>query len=98
MLTPPVLVQQMMGFATDGLPSRWRDKWQAMQKDLPEEDQSYTLPEWLAEVYFDDNKHAEFTWEDIVSVGKIIESMLKFEPSLRAAAKHNLADSWFDRG
>ncbi|KAF7547639.1 hypothetical protein G7Z17_g7576 [Cylindrodendrum hubeiense] len=73
MLTPPILVQQMMGFATDGLPSRWRDKWQAMQKDLPDEDHSYTLQEWLAEVYFNDDKHAEFTREDIISVGKLIE-------------------------
>ncbi|KAK7397649.1 hypothetical protein QQX98_012985 [Neonectria punicea] len=98
MLTLPVLVQQMMGFATDGLPSRWRDKWQAMQKDLPDEDHSYTLQEWLAEVYFDDDKHAEFTREDIVSVGKLIESMLKFEPSLRAAASDTLADAWLNRG
>lgn len=103
MLTKPILVQQMMGFATDSLPSRWRDKWQAMQKDLPDEDDedkahSYTFHEWLAEVYFDDGKHAEFTREDIVSVGKLIESMLKFEPSQRAGASAILADSWLNRG
>ncbi|EPE10155.1 serine protein kinase [Ophiostoma piceae UAMH 11346] len=103
MLTKPILVQQMMGLATDSLPSRWRDKWQAMQKDLPGEDDedkdhSYTLQEWLAEVYFDDSKHAELTREDIVGVGKLIESMLKFEPSQRAGASDILADSWLNRG
>lgn len=67
-----------------------------MQRDLPDEDHSYTLQEWLAEVYFDDDKHAEFTREDMVSVGKRIESMLKFESSLRAAASNTLTDSWFD--
>ncbi|UPK91219.1 hypothetical protein LCI18_002154 [Fusarium solani-melongenae] len=97
MLTPPVLAQQMIRFATDELPSRWRDKWQAMQKDPTYEDDRYTLQEWLAEVYFDDDKYAEFKREDIVGVGKLIESMLKFEPSLRAAASDTLADAWLNR-
>ena len=98
MLTPPLLVQQMMGFATDGLPSRWQVKWQAMQEDLPHEDHSYTLQEWLEEVYFDNDKHADFTREDIARVGKLIARMLKFEPSLRATASDALADAWFERG
>ena len=67
------------------------------KKDLPDEDHSYTLQEWLAEVYFDDDKHAEFTREDIVSVGKLIKSMLKFEPSLRAPASDTLVDAWLNR-
>ncbi|KAF4463879.1 CMGC SRPK kinase [Fusarium albosuccineum] len=97
MLTPPILVQQMMGFATDGLPSRWQTKWETMQKCLSEEDDSYTLQEWLEEVYFDDLKHTEFTKEDIASVARLIDRMLKFEPSLRATASDTLADVWFNR-
>ncbi|KAJ3526925.1 hypothetical protein NM208_g10957 [Fusarium decemcellulare] len=98
MLTPPILVQQMMGFAIDELPSRWQTKWNTMQKGLSEEDDSYTLQEWLEEVYFDDNKHTEFTREDIESMASLIERMLKFESSLRATASDILADAWFNKG
>ncbi|KAF4977038.1 hypothetical protein FZEAL_6400 [Fusarium zealandicum] len=98
MLTPPLLVQQMMGFATDRLPSRWQAKWQAMEQGLPAEDDSYALHEWLEEIYLNDDKHADFTQEDIAEVGKLISRMLKFEPSLRATASDILTDSWFERG
>ncbi|KAH6656159.1 kinase-like domain-containing protein [Truncatella angustata] len=98
MLTPPLLVQQMMEFATDSLPSRWQMKWQAMQGNLLCDDHSYTLQEWLEEVYFDNNKQAEFTREDIAKVGKLIGRMLKFEPSFRATASDALSDTWFERG
>ncbi|KAM4064680.1 kinase [Hirsutella rhossiliensis] len=98
MLTPPILVQQMMEFATDELPSRWQAKWQAMQKYVPRGDDSCTLQQWLEEVYFDDNEHPDFSREDIVRVGGLIKRMLKFEPSLRDTARDALADPWFDRG
>ena len=98
MLTPALLVQQMMEFATDSLPSRWQTKWQAMQGDLLCDDSDYTFQEWLEEVYFDDNKQAEFTKEDITQVGKLIGRMLKFEPSLRATASDVLSDAWFKQG
>ncbi|EEU37169.1 uncharacterized protein NECHADRAFT_78359 [Fusarium vanettenii 77-13-4] len=97
MLTPPILVQQMMEFATDRLPTRWQVKWQAMKHDLPEDEGGYTLPQWLEEIYFDDNKRVEFTREDIASVAKLVERMLKFEPSLRIVASDAVADAWFDR-
>lgn len=100
MITPPLLVQQMMEFATDGLPPRWQGKWQAMQEGLShsDEEDSYTLQGWLEEVYFDDCKHSDFTRDDIAKVGKLIERLLKFEPSLRATASDVLADAWFEQG
>ena len=90
-----------MEFATDGLPPRWQEKWQAMQESLPpsdEEEDSYTLQGWLEEVYFDDYKHSDFTREDVSKVGKLIERLLKFEPSLRATASDILADAWLEQG
>ncbi|KAK4129914.1 kinase-like protein [Trichocladium antarcticum] len=100
MITPPLLVQQMMEFATDGLPPRWQGKWQAMQEGLShsDEEDTYTLQGWLEEVYFDDCKHSDFTRDDIAKVGKLIERLLKFEPSLRATASDVLADAWFEQG
>ncbi|KJZ74896.1 hypothetical protein HIM_05805 [Hirsutella minnesotensis 3608] len=96
MLTPPVLVQQMMELATDELPSRWQDKYRVIKQDIPRDDESYTLLQWLEEVYFDHNKQAEFSRKDIQRLSRLIERMLKFEPSLRATAKDILADPWFD--
>lgn len=66
-----------------------------MQKNFLDEDDNYTLQEWLEEVYFDDAKKAEFTREDIAKVGELIARMLKFEPSLRATVSDALSDAWF---
>lgn len=97
MLTAQILIQQMLAFDTEGLPSRWQFRWQAMKNKLSHEEYSYTLQEWLEEVYFDTGKQAEFTREDIASVGMLIERMLKLEPSARAKAKDALGNAWFDR-
>lgn len=67
-----------------------------MQEDSLDDGDNYTLQEWLEEVYFDNNKKAEFTREDIAKVGKLIGRMLKFEPSLRATASDALSDVWFE--
>lgn len=85
-----------MPFAINGLPSGWQVRWQAMEEDLSPDDDGHTLEEWLQEVYFDNDKHADFTKNDIANVGKLIARMLKFEPSLRTAASDALADPWFE--
>lgn len=95
MLTPPIIVQQMMEFASDELPSRWQTKWEEMQKNLDPEDDNCTLQTWLEEVYFNNDRLAEFTRDDIASAGELIERMLKFEPSARATAGDALAHAWF---
>ena len=97
MLTPRTLVQQMMEFATDELPARWQGEWQRMQGDLTH-DQSYTLQGWLGEVYFDDDKQAGFTREEIAGAAGLIARLLRFEPSRRATASEALADAWFKQG
>ena len=96
-MTPPLLVQQMMEFASDELPPRWQRKWKVMQEGLPRDDDedSYTLQGWLQEVYFDDFKNTYFTRDSIDKIGKLIERLLKFEPSLRATPSDILADGWF---
>lgn len=92
MLTPPILVQQMIGLASDELPSRWWAKWHAMRQNaLPHDEEDMTLQEWLAEIYFRDGKKVEFTREEIVSIAGAITRMLKFEPSDRASAGEILA-------
>lgn len=67
-----------------------------MDSASPGDNSSYTLREWLEEVYFDEERNHDLTQDDILEVGKLVQSMLKFEPSKRASAKEMLRNSWFN--
>ena len=95
MLTPYVLVEQMIELASDELPSRWQTKWHMMQHDTLQRDEGFTLQKWLQETYFDNDKQAEFTTEEIARLAEAIAAMLKLEPSLRATSSEILAQNWF---
>ncbi|KAI9679435.1 MAG: hypothetical protein M1817_005457 [Caeruleum heppii] len=95
MTTPTILVRQMLEMANDGLPERWQPKWKAMDKESPGEESGHTLQEWLEEMYFDGERKAELTREDMLKLGQLIERLLRFEPSERASASEILQDSWF---
>ncbi|RBR22337.1 uncharacterized protein FIESC28_04531 [Fusarium coffeatum] len=94
MLTPSVLVEQMIELASDELPSRWQTKWHMMQHDALQKDEGLTLQKWLQETYFDNDKQAEFTTEEIARLAEAIAAMLKLEPSLRATSSEILAQDW----
>ncbi|KAF5554073.1 CMGC SRPK kinase [Fusarium napiforme] len=94
MLTPPILVEQMVQLIDDELPSRWQAKWQAMQGTPTQPDDGMRLYSWLEEVYFDDDKKAEFTKNDIKRAAELIARLMRFEPSLRASPNEILAESW----
>ncbi|KAG5810591.1 hypothetical protein H9Q74_005726 [Fusarium xylarioides] len=95
MLTPPILVEQMIERIDDELPSRWHAKWQAMQGTPAQPDDGMNLHSWLEEVYFDADKKAEFTKNDIKRAAELIARLMRFEPSLRAPPDEILAESWF---
>jgi len=95
MLTPSVLVQQMIELTSDELPLRWQAKWHAMQEDMPQNDGGFTLQKWLEETYFGNNKQAEFMTEEITRLAEVIARMLKLEPSLRATPSEVLAQAFF---
>lgn len=95
MMTPSILIEQMIELTDDELPSRWQAKWQSMQNNTPQRDENYRLQKWLEEVYFDNGKQAEFTKEEIATIAELTTRMLKFEPSLRAAPSEILAEDWF---
>lgn len=95
MLTPSVLVEQMIELTSDKLPSRWQAKWNAMQEAAPQKDEGFTLQKWLEETYFGNDKQAEFTTEEIARIAETIARMLKLEPSLRATPSEVLAQDWF---
>lgn len=95
MLTPETLIPQMKEFCEDEMPDLWLKKWQEMNGTKSSDDQPRTLQEWLEEVYFDADRDAEFTKQDIIRVGHLVSRMLKFKPSSRAQAKEILADPWF---
>ncbi|PSR79708.1 hypothetical protein BD289DRAFT_88652 [Coniella lustricola] len=96
MLTPPILIQQMMAFDLNGLPPRWRKQCQFMSQDLSNErDQPLSVKDWLNEVYFEQDKSSELTANDIAQIGELISRLLKMEPSLRATTTNILDNSWF---
>ncbi|KAF2420196.1 kinase-like protein [Tothia fuscella] len=95
MTTPTILVRQMLEMANDELPERWQQTWRAMDSASPGEKSGYTLQEWLEEMYFDGERNDDLTREDILKVGKLVRSILQFEPAKRASAEELLQDSWF---
>jgi serine/threonine-protein kinase SRPK3 len=96
MISPQMLVRQMLETVNEDLPERWREKWRVMNTDPPDEEPGICLQDWLKEMYFDGERKEEYSREEIVRVGKIIGSMLRLEPSMRAEARDVLKDSWFD--
>ena len=94
MLSLATLVSQMVKFATDDLPDRWREKWEAMGKSSSNQDTPYTLQKWLEEVYIDEDKRSGFTKQNIAKIGELIWKMLVFEPSSRARPRDILDDPW----
>ncbi|CAG7563782.1 unnamed protein product [Fusarium equiseti] len=95
MLTPSVLVEQMIELTSDELPTRWQAKWHTMQQHAFQKDEDLTLQKWLQETYFDNDKQAEFTADEITRLAEVIATMLKLEPSLRATPSEILAQNWF---
>ncbi|KAG6109185.1 hypothetical protein E4U13_006045 [Claviceps humidiphila] len=89
------LVLQMNATTSEELPSRWQAQWRDMLQKKDEEDGGMTLQEWLRHVYFKDDQDAEFTTEEIERVTKVIASLLRLEPSLRATARESLSQEWF---
>ncbi|KAL6710042.1 hypothetical protein ACN47E_009833 [Coniothyrium glycines] len=96
MATPVSVVQQMLDTASDDLPERWQQKWQTMDSAWDGERKENTLQEWLEEMYFDGVRKADLTREDIVKVGALVRSLLRFEPSARASVHEILQDPWFN--
>ncbi|KAJ5547573.1 hypothetical protein N7513_004807 [Penicillium frequentans] len=98
LITPPILISQMHEMASDDLPERWQKIWDKMDKGdgVTAESPGTNLQEWLEELYFDGRHLPDLTREDIVRLGKIIGSLLCFEPSARASARQILDDPWFN--
>lgn len=85
----------MLDFSTDEMPRRWREKWQVMKQDSGNDEAPCTLQQWLEDVYFDNERHPEFSKQDIREKPRLVERLLKFEPSSRASAGELLEDPFF---
>ena len=65
------------------LPDCWAEKWQPEEQgeEGEEEDENYTLEEWMEALYFDEGRSPEFTWEEWASWATILSMMMmRFEP------------------
>jgi serine/threonine-protein kinase SRPK3 len=94
MATPVSLVNQMLETASDELPERWQHKWRIMDSTWTGDKTKNTLQEWLEESYFDGVRKEDLTREDIVTVGKLVGKLLRFEPETRTSAQEILQDPW----
>ncbi|KAH7159068.1 kinase-like domain-containing protein [Fusarium sp. MPI-SDFR-AT-0072] len=97
MLTPPMLVQQMVELIDDELPSRWQEKWQETEREALQEEDAWTLQSWMEEVYFDNDKPPEFTRRELRAVAKLIARLMRFEPSIRATPSEGGNESERDK-
>ncbi|OAK93702.1 kinase-like protein [Phaeosphaeriaceae sp. SRC1lsM3a] len=94
MATPVTVVQQMLETASDKLPERWQQKWQAIDGARTENETENNLQEWLEETYFDGVRRQDMTREEIVKLGALLRKLLRFEPSARASVHEILQDPW----
>ncbi|BCR88234.1 serine/threonine-protein kinase [Aspergillus chevalieri] len=95
LITPKILVDQMLEMTSEALPERWLGLWEAMGGGVGAESSGPGLQEWLGNMYFDGERREDFTSEDIAKLGQIIRKLLRFEPSARASASEILSDPWF---
>ncbi|KAF2766562.1 kinase-like protein [Teratosphaeria nubilosa] len=96
MITPPLLVSQMLGSTQDVLPERWEAAWQAMRPPPADVEDCLSLQELLEEIYFDDgNLRKDLSRDDIRELGRLIKLMLRLEPAARASAREILESPWF---
>lgn len=102
MINPTSLVYQMCSAAGDELPKRWQPTWRVMEEAyLSDMYETPKLQDWLEHIYFDSklNSNSEMkgslTRADIAKVGKLVRTLLRFEPSERALASEILQDPWF---
>ncbi|KAJ4985972.1 protein kinase domain-containing protein [Stagonosporopsis vannaccii] len=95
MITPAILVRQMLETVNEDLPDRWKREWHAMKGTLSDSGSVCSLQEWLEEMYFDGERCEDLSREEIARAGVLIGSMLRMEPSDRASAKAVVQDAWF---
>lgn len=95
LITPKLLVGQMQELTHEPLPERWLRLWETMSGDVAAEDPKTRLQEWLEKMYFDGERKADLTSQDIARLGHIIQKLLRFEPSARASAREILDDPFF---
>ncbi|KAL1858582.1 hypothetical protein Plec18167_003547 [Paecilomyces lecythidis] len=95
LITPEILVSQMLEMTSDELPKRWQAPWETMSQNITIDTSGPNLQEWLEEMYFDGERKEDLTREDIIKLGKIIGKLLRFEPYSRASAREILDDPWF---
>lgn len=98
LLTRPPLHQQLKEFAGDGdaLPPRWRAKWQEMNDTPTGQEEFNRIHGYLNKVYFDNEKPAEFSGQDITRASTLIAKMLQLEPSLRVNPSYVIANPWLN--
>lgn len=91
MITKDILISQMIE-EIGPLPGRWQAKSNCAEMN---EDTKYNLEQWLFELYFDEDKEAQFTHEQLQSWATVIRMLMKFEASERASAADVLKERCF---
>lgn len=69
MATPATVARHMLETASDKLPVRWEQKWQALNSDKSAANIKNNLQEWLEETYFDGDRREDLTRDEIAGLG-----------------------------
>ncbi|EMD59249.1 hypothetical protein COCSADRAFT_347787 [Bipolaris sorokiniana ND90Pr] len=86
LITPPILVSQMLEMSGDTLPDCWQKQWYAINSKQLSDDEDRSFQSWLEQ---------DLSKEDIIRVGALVGSMIRLEPSARASVNTVLQDAWF---
>ncbi|QIW96655.1 hypothetical protein AMS68_002173 [Peltaster fructicola] len=97
MISKSSLISDMLDSTGEQLPECWQSVHRgilAKSNMTLLESEAMSLQTWLHEVYFDDDRKAEFKPEDITSAGELITSMMRLEPRDRITIKEALKHPW----
>jgi serine/threonine protein kinase len=61
----------------------------------PYDELKYNLEQLLQELYFDPDKVANFTQQDLTQLANLIGKLLRYDPSTRSTAAEILSEDWF---
>ncbi|KAG9511646.1 kinase-like protein, partial [Aureobasidium melanogenum] len=87
------IIQQMVHTVGD-LPAEWQSSWDSMLKQEPVDEMNYNLEQLLQELYFDDERAADFSRQDLTQLAHLIGKLLRYRPSTRSTAAEILSAPW----
>ncbi len=78
------------------LPEEWQQLYSIPEAEIVAYDQ-ISLPDWLHDTYFDEDKRVGFAEAHIEEVGELLQSMMQYRPEDRPNISKLLQHAWFQK-